>query len=178
MINSSCFSGRALVYCHSQQCMVCAEGPMGVTSSPPRLLHHEDWDRWCSCQSWRGRTSGKCVDLKQFSRSSRCCGLMSTVQRCFLVWSLWGNWGGIATVSSWKCGPNALEDEEKAFGWPVKDCWYQRGHQHHGRLMLPLFHNYIWYLGSSRKVLVGLVFYFLAFSVSSVSPTLNKQCLV
>lgn len=116
MINSSCFPGRALVYCHSQQCMVCAEGPMGVTSSPPRLLHHEDWDRWCSCQSWRGRTSGKCVDLKQFSRSSRCCGLMSTVQRCFLVWSLWGNWGGIATVSF-------LEVWTKCFGRWRKSFW-------------------------------------------------------
>lgn len=144
--------------------MVCAEGPMGVTSSPLSLLHLWDWDRWCSCQSWRGWASGKCVDLKQFSSSSRCCGWDEHGSEVLPCLEPEGELECYCHRFFLEVSTKCFGRWRKGFGWPVKDCWHQRGSQHHGRLRLPLFHNDIRYLGSSRKVLVRLVFYFLALS--------------
>lgn len=163
----------------SQRCTFCAEGPVGVTSSSPRLLHHEDWDRWYSCQSWQGWASGECVDIKQFSSHSHCCGRHEHSSELLPCLEPMGELEWYCHGLSWKWVPNTLEDEEKQtpFWATCQGLLILRRESALWKVTATNISQ--WYLDSSRKALVRLLYYFLTPSVLSVFPSpfwINNVC--
>jgi len=159
----------------SRQYMLCAKGPVGVTSSPPSLLHHRDWDRWYSCQSWRGWASGECVHLKWFSSSGHCCHCCGWDEHSSEPLPQPETMGELGSY----CHSLFLEVSTKCFGrWRKAASLLGNlsGTADIGEGVSAVegycYHISQRYFYSSRNALVRLFFYFLSLSVSSVSPSL------